>query len=69
MEIWETVMNKLTTFKKVFPYGEVTIDEKLFPSKSGRGFIQYMPSKLRKFGIKFWMLCDAKISYVLRATP
>ena len=69
MEIWETVMNKLTTFKKVFLYGEVTINKKLFPSKSGHGFIQYMPSKPTKFGIKFWMLCDVKTSYVLRAMP
>ena len=54
---------------KSFPYGEVSIDEKLFPSTSRRGFIQCMPNKPTKFGIKFWMLCYVKTSYVLRATP
>ena len=30
-------------------------------------FIQYIPPKPAKFGIKFWMLCDATTYYVLRA--
>ena len=32
-------------------------------------FIQYMAPKLTKFGIKFWMLCNATTYYVLRAFP
>ena len=32
-------------------------------------FIQYMPQKPTKFGIKFWMLCDATTYHVLRAFP
>ena len=32
-------------------------------------FIQYIPQKPAKFGIKFWMLCDATTYYVLRAFP
>ena len=32
-------------------------------------FIQYVPQKPAKFGIKFWMLCDATTYHVLRAFP
>ena len=32
-------------------------------------FIQYIPPKSAKFGIKFWMLRDATTYYVLRAFP
>ena len=32
-------------------------------------FIQDMPPKAAKFGIKFWMFCDATTYYVLRAFP
>ena len=32
-------------------------------------FIQNIPQKPAKFGIKFWMLCDATTYYVLRAFP
>ena len=28
-----------------------------------------MPQKPAKFGIKYWLLCEVKISYVLRAIP
>ena len=45
------------------------MDKKLFPSRSRRGFIQYMPNKPAKFGIKFWVQCDVKTSHVLRAMP
>ena len=55
--------------KSFFPHGEVTIDEQLFPCRSRCGFIQYMPQKPAKFGIKHWLLCDVKTSYVLRAIP
>ena len=46
-----------------------TIDKKLFPGRSRRGFVQSMPNKPTKFDIKFWMLCDVKTFYVLRAMP
>ena len=55
--------------KSFFPLGEVTIDELLFPCRSRSGFIEYMPQKPAKFGIKYWLLCDAKTSYVVRAIP
>ena len=55
--------------KSFFPKGKVTIDEQLFPCRSRCSFIQYMPQKPAEFGIKYWMLCDVKTSYVLRAMP
>ena len=55
--------------KCFFPHGEVAVDEQLFPCTSRCAFIQYVPQKPSKFGIKFWMLCDVKTSYALRATP
>lgn len=66
-KVWDNVMNNLQ--KCFFPHGEVTIDEQLFPCRSRCSFIQYMPSKPSKFGIKFWLLCDVKTSYVLTAKP
>ena len=55
--------------KSFFPHGEVTNDEQLFSCRSRCGFIQYMPQKPSKFSIKYWLLWDVKISYVLRSIP
>ena len=40
------------------PYGEITIDEQLFPTKGRCPFTQNMSNKPDKFGIKFWMAVD-----------
>jgi len=37
-----------------------TIDEMLVPFRGRCGFIQYMPNKPAKYGIKIFALCDAK---------
>ena len=55
--------------KKFFPEQKVTIDEQLFHCRARCSFIQYMPPKPAKFGIKYWILCDVKSSYALRAMP
>ena len=65
--LWNTVMDNCQ--KCFFPNGSVTIDEQLFSCKSRCSFTQYMPQKPGKFGLKFWLVCDAKTSYVLRAEP
>ena len=36
----------------------LTVDEQLLPCKNRRSFIQYMPKKPDKFGIKAWILSD-----------
>ena len=66
-ELWESVM--LNCQKAFFPHANVTIDEQLFPCRSRCPFIQYMPQKPAKFGIKFWLICDADTYYVLQVFP
>ena len=66
-ELWESVT--MNCQKAFFPHANETIDEQLFPCRSRRPFIQYMPQMPAKFGIKFWMICDADTSYVLQAFP
>ena len=61
-ELWESVM--LNCQKSFFPHANVTIDQQLFPCRSRCPFMQYMPQKPAKFGIKFWLICD-----VLEAFP
>ena len=42
----------------------VTVDEQLYSFRSRCRFIQYMPSKPAKYGLKFWILADAKNYYI-----
>ena len=41
----------------------IIIDEKLFPCRTKCEFIQYMPNKPDKFGIKFWMTVNVESKY------
>ena len=47
------------------PSENLTIDEQLVPFRGRCGFIQYMPKKPVKYGLKFWILSDASSRYVL----
>ena len=50
--------------KKNYCIGELmTIDETLVPFRGRCGFIQYIPNKPAKYGIKLFALCDAKMFY------
>ena len=51
------------------PGENITIYEKLFPTKSRCRFIQYMPNKSDKFGMKFWLAVDVEFKYILNAIP
>lgn len=42
----------------------VTVDEQLYSFKGRCRYIQYMPSKPAKYGLKYWVLSDAKTYYV-----
>ena len=44
----------------------VIVDEQLYPFRGHCRFIQYMPSKPAKYGLKFWFLADAKNYYISR---
>jgi len=47
------------------PGENLTIDEQLIPCKTRCRFIQYMPNKPDKFGIKLWALVDVETKYFL----
>nr|CAH7767135.1 unnamed protein product [Callosobruchus chinensis] len=51
------------------PGESLTVDEQLYPCQSRCPFIQYMPSKPDKYGIKYWLLCDAQTRYILSGIP
>ena len=52
-----------------WPNDSITVDEQLFPSRNRCPFLQYMPNKPAKFGIKFWMAADSTSRYVLSVNP
>jgi hypothetical protein len=51
------------------PDSSMTIDEQLLPCKNRCRFIQFMPNKPDKFGIKFWLCVDVKTRYCLHGFP
>uniref|UniRef100_A0A8D0GYX9 PiggyBac transposable element-derived protein domain-containing protein n=1 Tax=Sphenodon punctatus TaxID=8508 RepID=A0A8D0GYX9_SPHPU len=62
-EIWQLFLSTLS--KSFVPFESVTVDEQLVSFRGRCPFRQYMPSKPAKYGIKFWLCCDSKTSYVL----
>ena len=64
-EVWNKfVENSMSLYK---PGINVMIDEKLFPTKAHCRFTRYIPNKLDKFGIKFWLAVDAQSKYIFNA--
>ncbi|CAF2806939.1 unnamed protein product [Rotaria sp. Silwood2] len=47
------------------PGENLTIDEQLVAFRGRCCFVQYMPNKPAKYGLKFWLLCDVDSRYVL----
>lgn len=63
------VRNLLDHCAKTFPkmwnlHKNISIDEQLLGSRNRIGFIQYMPNKPARFGIKIWVLADSEQPYV-----
>ena len=53
-------------FKTMYtPSRNLSIDEQMIGTKSRVSFIQYMPKKPKKFGIKLWVLCECLTGYCL----
>lgn len=48
------------------PARELSIDEQMIGTKARISFIQYMPKKPKKFGIKIWALCESQSGYCLQ---
>jgi hypothetical protein len=56
--------NFVENSQKCYMPGEsVTIDEQLYPYRGRCKFVQYMPSKPSKYGLKFWAVCDSQNYY------
>lgn len=62
--IREFFANFVLSCKSSFNLSEyTTIDEMLHPLRGRCSFVQYIPSKPAKYGIKMFALCDAKTFY------
>lgn len=64
-KIWPVLDNLSKKFSSLLtPERDITIDESLLMFKGRLGWIQYIPLKRAKFGIKIFMLCESKSGYV-----
>ena len=54
----------IAQFKLLYqPQREISIDESIISYKGRLSFLQYMPKKPKKWGMKAWVLADAKSAY------
>ncbi|XP_038056346.1 piggyBac transposable element-derived protein 4-like [Patiria miniata] len=62
------IIDKLSTnFKEAYVPGmHISVDEQMIGSKCHVSFVQYMPQKPKKFGIKLWVLADSENGYCSR---
>ena len=66
-DIWiRLIENSQAAYNPTF---HLTVDEQLFPMKSRCPFIQFIPTKPDKYGVKFWILCDAEKRYIFNGYP
>lgn len=63
--IWESVISKCT--ENYVPSEQITVDEQLCTTRGRVGFKTYIPTKPGKYGIKIWVLADAKNAYLCNA--
>ena len=65
--LWEKfIENSIACYR---PDKFLTVDEQLVPSKNRCSFLQFMPKKPDKFGIKFWLLVDVESKYICNGYP
>ena len=53
------------SLKLYSPHPQISVDESMIGTKSRLSFIQYMPKKPVKWGIKNWVCADAVTGYIL----
>ena len=60
------LLNKIVeSFKSTYtPHQAISVDETMIGFKGRLGWIQYMPKKPTKWGIKAWAMADSKSGYV-----
>ncbi|XP_052351639.1 piggyBac transposable element-derived protein 4-like [Oncorhynchus keta] len=64
-KIRNVLISLTSAFGRVFvPYKDVCIDESLMLWKGRLAFRQYIPSKMHRFGVKFFVMCDVKTGFV-----
>lgn len=61
--IWDLFL--VNCRQKFIPSDCVTVDEQLVPFRGRTRFLQYMPSKPAKYGIKIFWVCDARTPYAI----
>ncbi|XP_042911628.1 piggyBac transposable element-derived protein 4-like [Parasteatoda tepidariorum] len=66
-DVWNRFIENCKT--NYTPGPNLTVDEQLFPTKARCRFIQYMPNKPDKFGIKFWLAADVDSKYLINGFP
>ena len=61
----QPVINVLVgTFQKYYTPGQsLSVDEQMIGTKCRVSFLQYMPKKPKRFGIKLWAICEAATGY------
>ena len=55
IELWQ---------KAFYPGREISVDESMIAFKGRCRFLQFVPNKPHKYGLKAWALCDARSGYV-----
>lgn len=60
--VFTHLQNKFKTL--YIPEKNISIDESLLGWKGRLGYVQYIPSKRKRFGIKFFELCESQTGYV-----
>lgn len=61
-QIYETINEKFSTL--YIPERDISVDESLLLYKGRLGWVQYIPVKRSRFGIKMYMLCESKTEYL-----
>lgn len=61
--IWDLFL--VNCRQRFIPSDCVTVDEQLVPFRGRCKFLQYMPKKPAKYGLKIFWVCDARITYAI----
>lgn len=64
-KVQPVIDHMISKFRNLWtPHSEISIDEQMIGTRCWIGFIQYMPAKPVKFGVKNWVLADSAYPYV-----
>ena len=65
-KVWPLISHLAAVFSKYYrPGRELSIDEMMIGTRCRMSFLQYIPKKPTRFGIKVWVNSEAKTGYVL----